>query len=57
MEPNALMPADVAGWCDVHSLHDHQMVEDIWRVVHLVDQHRMTAYRDAQNENSKGGKK
>jgi hypothetical protein len=57
MEPNALMPADVAGWCDVHSLHDPQLIEDIWKVVRLVDQHRMTAYRDAQNASSKGGKK
>lgn len=56
MEPNAIMPADVVGWCEVNTLHDAQLIEDIWKVVRLVDQRRMALYRESQDAD-RGGKK
>jgi len=53
MEANPIQPEQIESWTRLHRIFDAQLVEDIWRVVHLVDLHRMTAMREASNQNDK----
>lgn len=46
MESGPIPPSEVEAWCRLHGLHCAQVVEDIWTVSHLVDQHRMRKARE-----------
>ena len=57
MVPNPIRPDDVLAWCRIHRVSNGELVEDIWRVVHLVDLHRLAEARESRESESKSAKK
>ena len=58
MESGPIPPSEVEAWCRLHGFECAQLVEDIWTVTHLVDQHRMSQVREnSKSETNKAASK
>ena len=53
MESGPIQPSEVEAWCRLHGLLCSQLVEDIWKVVHAVDLHRIKQSQEANKAKEK----
>ncbi len=53
MDASPIPPSEVEAWARVNRLDCVHLVEDLWRIVHQVDQHRLSQIREHQDQQYK----